>query len=49
MRSGTAAKKDVTDLAKSAIQLVQGFGSKSKVTLLTAVDIFRGSKTQKVR
>lgn len=40
--------RDVSDLAKDAIRLVMSFGS-DNVTMLHAVDVFRGSKTKKVR
>ncbi|ODQ50029.1 ATP-dependent DNA helicase, partial [Saitoella complicata NRRL Y-17804] len=40
-------ERDVTDLAKSALSIVQAV-SNSKCTLLQCMDIFRGSKTMKI-
>jgi superfamily II DNA helicase RecQ len=41
--------RDVTDLAKDATQLVKAIQKDKGVTMLYAIDVFRGSKTQKVR
>ncbi|GAA6039228.1 hypothetical protein JCM8097_000480 [Rhodosporidiobolus ruineniae] len=41
-------KKDVTDLAKEAARLVKSIQDDKGVTMLHAIDVFRGSKTQKI-
>ncbi|KAM0753730.1 ATP-dependent DNA helicase [Meredithblackwellia eburnea MCA 4105] len=42
------AKEDVTELAQDAIRLVEAIQD-DEVTLLNAVDIFRGSQTKKIK
>jgi superfamily II DNA helicase RecQ len=42
-------KRDITELAQDAIRLVQSMERDKGVTMLHAVDVFRGSKNQKVR
>lgn len=41
--------RDVVDLAKSAVQLVRDLQHDKGITMLYAIDVFRGSKTAKVR
>ena len=48
MKGDVSPKKDVTELAKEAIGLVQAIADDDKVTLLHCVDVFRGSKIRKV-
>ncbi|GAA5911449.1 hypothetical protein JCM6882_005005 [Rhodosporidiobolus microsporus] len=40
--------RDVTDLAKDAANLVKAMQKDKGVTMLYAIDVFRGSKTQKI-
>ncbi|GEM12874.1 bloom syndrome protein [Rhodotorula toruloides] len=40
--------RDITDLAKDATQLVKAIQKDKGVTMLYAIDVFRGSKTQKI-
>lgn len=47
LRGTAVEKRDVTDLAKQAIALVKGMGG-ANVTMLHAIDVFRGSRTKKV-
>lgn len=42
-------KRDVTELAQDVVRLVKDLQNQKGVTMLHAVDVFRGSKNQKVR
>jgi superfamily II DNA helicase RecQ len=48
MSGGNYEQRDVSAFAKDAIRLVQSMERDKGVTMLHAVDVFRGSKGQKV-
>lgn len=49
MAPKTSEPRDVVELASEAVNLVRAIQMDKGITMLYAIDVFRGSKTQKVR